>query len=227
MDGVYLRPPTSLVQDWQDAIMDAIGTVNETGDALRKAGVALEETANDVSAFIKPGSRIDQTITTIDSSFVKMSDAAEHLDQIIGNQEDRDKLRKALTGLPDTIDILERTMTLAEENLTNMRSFTEPLGTEGRQRLEQVFSTIDKLEELMGQLAMFSQKLNNSEGSLGMILNDRELYCRINRAARNIDELTQQLKPIMADARVFSDKLARHPELLGVRGAIQRSPGIK
>jgi hypothetical protein len=32
---------------------------------------------------------------------------------------------------------------------------------------------------------------------------------------------------VVRDARVFSDKIARHPELLGVRGAIQRNPGTK
>jgi phospholipid/cholesterol/gamma-HCH transport system substrate-binding protein len=35
------------------------------------------------------------------------------------------------------------------------------------------------------------------------------------------------MKPIIHDARVFSDKIARHPELLGVRGAIQRNAGTK
>jgi phospholipid/cholesterol/gamma-HCH transport system substrate-binding protein len=49
----------------------------------------------------------------------------------------------------------------------------------------------------------------------------------MNRAAKNIDELTRQLKPILDDARVFSDKIARHPESLGVRGVIDRKPGIK
>jgi phospholipid/cholesterol/gamma-HCH transport system substrate-binding protein len=31
----------------------------------------------------------------------------------------------------------------------------------------------------------------------------------------------------MDDMRVLSDKLARHPELLGVRGAFQGSTGLK
>ena len=35
------------------------------------------------------------------------------------------------------------------------------------------------------------------------------------------------LPPIVNDARVFTDKIARHPEVLGVRGAIKKSPGIK
>jgi hypothetical protein len=32
---------------------------------------------------------------------------------------------------------------------------------------------------------------------------------------------------IVDDVRVFTDKIARHPEQLGVRGAIDRRPGLK
>ena len=44
---------------------------------------------------------------------------------------------------------------------------------------------------------------------------------------QNVQELSTQLRPILNDTRVFTDKIARHPETLGIRGAIQRSPGIK
>ena len=46
-------------------------------------------------------------------------------------------------------------------------------------------------------------------------------------AATNVEQITNDLKPIVADARVFTDKIARHPEVLGVRGAIKPSSGIK
>ena len=73
----------------------------------------------------------------------------------------------------------------------------------------------------------FSQDLNNPQGSIGRLLHDPELYQHVNRAAKNIDELSRELKPILADVRVFTDKVARHPESLGVRGAMQKSTGLK
>jgi phospholipid/cholesterol/gamma-HCH transport system substrate-binding protein len=73
----------------------------------------------------------------------------------------------------------------------------------------------------------FSKSLNNPEGSLGQFINNPDLYQSLNRAAVNIEELTLELEPILHDARVFSDKIARHPELLGVRGAMQRNAGTK
>ena len=72
-------------------------------------------------------------------------------------------------------------------------------------------------------------------------LPDLQLLCRrLTRLmrdpqlARNIDESTSSLSLIMRhleaiskDLRVFSDKIARHPELLGVRGTFEGSSGIK
>ena len=34
-------------------------------------------------------------------------------------------------------------------------------------------------------------------------------------------------KPIVRDMRIFSDKVARHPELIGVGGALKGSSGLK
>ena len=49
----------------------------------------------------------------------------------------------------------------------------------------------------------------------------------VNHVAKNVDELTRDLKPLLDDARIFTDKIARHPELLGVRGAIKKDAGFK
>ncbi len=57
-------------------------------------------------------------------------------------------------------------------------------------------------------------------------MNDRQLYDRLNRAAKNIEEVSRELKPIIDDARVFSDKIARHPGVI-VRDAMKPGVGIK
>ena len=49
----------------------------------------------------------------------------------------------------------------------------------------------------------------------------------VAQAAANVNNLTRELRPIVDDVRVFTDKIARHPEQLGVRGALDRRPGLK
>jgi len=55
-----------------------------------------------------------------------------------------------------------------------------------------------------------------------------QLYLRLNRAADNIEKATRHLEPLLADARVFMDKIARNPRQLGVQGALDRErSGLK
>ena len=74
---------------------------------------------------------------------------------------------------------------------------------------------------------MFTRALNESEGTLGRLLRDPLLYDEPAQAAANVNRITKQLRPIVNDVRVFTDKIARHPEQLGVRGALDRRPGLK
>jgi phospholipid/cholesterol/gamma-HCH transport system substrate-binding protein len=50
----------------------------------------------------------------------------------------------------------------------------------------------------------------------------------LNAAVDNVQEVTERLRPIVNDVRVFTDKIARDPRQLGVRGALDRRPtGLK
>ena len=82
----------------------------------------------------------------------------------------------------------------------------------------------------MVQVESFGETLNNSDGTLKQLLNDDELYWRIRRTVENIEEASARVRPILDDVRIFSDKIARDPRQLGVRGAISQRPsgaGVK
>ena len=67
----------------------------------------------------------------------------------------------------------------------------------------------------------------NGDGTLKKLINDPSLYNHLNEAACQVTKLLPKLEPILRDVNVFTDKIARHPESLGVRGAISPSSGLK
>ena len=85
----------------------------------------------------------------------------------------------------------------------------------------------ENLELLLAQVYAFSQALNSQEGTVGRLIRDPQLYENLNKAVANIEQVSRDLKPVVRDVRVFSDKIARHPELLGVRGALEQTTGTK
>jgi phospholipid/cholesterol/gamma-HCH transport system substrate-binding protein len=91
----------------------------------------------------------------------------------------------------------------------------------------QVDRTIGRLDETLGQAAQFTRALNESQGTLGKLVRDPKVYDDLSQAAANVNRLTRELRPIVDDVRVFTDKIARHPEQLGVRGALDRRAGLK
>ena len=111
--------------------------------------------------------------------------------------------------------------------MKNLEGFTGPLGQRGEKVIARIDQSVGRLDELLQQFVLFGQSLNRREGSLGQLVNNPDLYQHLNTAACNIEELTRELRPIVRDARAFSDKIARHPESLGVRGALKPSSGIK
>ena len=52
----------------------------------------------------------------------------------------------------------------------------------------------------------------------------RMLEKLIKSALGNAEDITSRLKPIMDDIRIFSDKIARDPRQLGLKGALDRRP---
>ena len=88
--------------------------------------------------------------------------------------------------------------------------------------------TPGRLDQLFSELVTFGESLNRGEGSVGQFVHNPELYQNLNRAAENIEELSRRLRPIINDARVAVDKVARNPRMLGVQGALQRrTSGLK
>lgn len=57
-----------------------------------------------------------------------------------------------------------------------------------------VASTMAKVDETMANMADFTAKLNSKDGSLGLLLNDKELYYNLNKTMVSADTLLTNLR---------------------------------
>ncbi len=123
------------------------------------------------------------------------------------------------------------------ENLDNVTSFTESLGTDGPEIIAQVNggvkdvrALIAKAEGLGGTLEKLQETFGNQNGTVGKLFNDSEAYDEALVAIRNVKQVTEEirrvstkLEPLMNDARHLTDKLARDPSSI-LRGALKPRP---
>ncbi len=114
------------------------------------------------------------------------------------------------------------------KNLNDSNNSLGALLHDNKELYGHVNGTATNLEELTFVLTQLSKALNDPKNSLGALLHDdKELYLHVSHIAKNFDELSRDLKPIANNVSVFTDKIARHPSTLGVKGALEKDSGLK
>jgi phospholipid/cholesterol/gamma-HCH transport system substrate-binding protein len=167
---------------------------------------------------------------------------AQNVDSIVQDPQVSANLKQALQELPallrdarEATTGIKKTLASADASFVSVQRAAEPLTESGKGMIEnadELFRKLgrsaDKLEELVENMVVFSQALNNREGTLGKLLADSQLYDNLNNTLSNVNHLTDnvnrlavELRPVLYNTRLFTDKIARHPETLGVRGAIE------
>lgn len=228
IDGSVAGNPLESFANLEDDLSAAASSVTVAGNQISK----LAESIN--GAISDDDKQVQRILDKLEVSLDSFRRTTDNINGLMGDREVQTELRNTIVEMPklfkqsrDTLDRMQDTIESANRNMRNLEGLTGPLGERGDKLVNNIDSTVSKLDELLAQFVQFGKQLNNSEGSLGKLVNDPELYQNLNKAACNIERLTTELRPIVKDARAFSDKIARHPELLGVRGAIQKSSGIK
>ena len=157
-------------------------------------------------------SRLDATIDLIANRLPRLIDEAEGV----------------MKQTNDTLKTFEDVGKAAEQTMQNVASFTDPFADKGGEFIDEARRSIHNLNGLIGDLRQLSGRVdslmvrvNEGHGTLARLIEDDQLYYSIVNTVQNIEVVTRRLQPIIEDARVFSDKVAREPSrLIDLRGAI-------
>ncbi len=216
-------------------IAEMQGDMDEAIKALSSAGNEVSRLASNVNKILESNDQqISRIIAETEQAVKAFQITMANINDVIGDEKVRESFKRMVNELPElfddsreTIATVRTTFEAVDRNLRNLEGLTGPLGERGAEIVMRVDRSVARLDELLGILSDFGRKLNSGQGTLGKLMNDQELYDNLSAAARNVECVTRELKPIISDVRVFTDRIARHPEILGIRGAIQRSPGTK
>jgi len=226
-EGIVGADPVQVIGNLEVRLSEAIGSVSQTSNDL---GQVVQQ----VSRILDHNEqRINSVISQADDTMRAAQITVDSANEIIADPKVKDQLKQTVERLPALLDKTEQTisqmnvtMRTAEKSLDDLRGFTEPLGRQGEALAQKLSQGTDDLTTLINELLVFTRALNSADGTLSQLVHNPALYNHLTRAAANIDEVSRQLKPIVRDARIFSDKIARHPGII-VRDAVRPSAGIK
>ncbi len=216
-------------------------SVQHAGDEVAK----LAKSFNDMLGNDQETSRVSQLVDQSNVAMQQFARTMTSVNEILGDDSPEDRqmrqrLRNGLNEVPDAVHEARLTMRnfdvvlkSADENLNNLKGFTEPLGRNGETIAKSIIDSVQGLDHLLEEFNVLAQALNSREGTLGQIIHNPELYnnlnqliCNANYVVTRVNDLVARLRPVVDDARVFMDKIAREPGRL-IGGALNRSPGIK
>ena len=111
--------------------------------------------------------------------------------------------------------------------LLNLDKATRGLGERGPAIMKNLDEGAEKLNKTLGDLRELLQYFARSEGTVQKLFTDPGLYNNLNDTAAMAAKIMPRLDRVLRDVEIFADKIARHPESLGVSGVIRPSSGAK
>jgi phospholipid/cholesterol/gamma-HCH transport system substrate-binding protein len=240
LDGIVAQDPLRVMES-ATQVLDMLATLEQDVRlalvSIESAGKRVGDVAESMTSIIDNNQdqvrrvlgKAESAMDRFDEAADTVSQLAESIDEIVGSEDVQIAIEQALNEIPElfadaraVLDTLQSASARAEKNFRNIEGLTEPLGARGEEFTASIESSLRDIQTVLTQLVQFSTALNNREGTLGQLLHDRQLYDQINASVSNIEHLSRRLRPVIEDARVFTDKIARNPGRLGVQGVFDR-----
>lgn len=214
------------------AFVDAGNSVKETsdtiGDLVKAIEIGLGDDPNQiVKSFLE---KIDSITEKANSTLATYDSLGKDLRAITSDVETQDSLKEVIKNIPSVLTKANTMLDNAEGAITEFRQ----VGQNANARLDEIGGLtksladekfVDSLKNSLDGIGQFLTNIKDSKGTLGLLLNDPGVYNRLNNSLRKVEAITFQLEPILDDVRVFTSKIATDPRQLGVKGALERTPG--
>jgi phospholipid/cholesterol/gamma-HCH transport system substrate-binding protein len=194
--------------------MDVILTSNEK--KITSALTQLDDTLRRLSQTFSDENQkyVTETLKNVRASSDRLDSIARNSDEFL--KDSREALKRINSSLQKTDGLLD-----------DLRKGTQSFSDRSPAILKNVEEATDKLNRTLGDVHELIQSVGRGDGSLQRLLSDPSLYNNVNDTVTIINRMLPRVDRALRDVEIFADKLARHPELLGIGGAIRPSSGVK
>ena len=235
INGETSHDPMEMVARMESQLNETIDAFVLTSHEWQQLAVSLNgvisENQSDLSLVMK---RSVDSLEKFSATMDLAGAAVEGAGRILNNPETARRLEETLSAMPRLVDetrltvrAVHSTVRSISDTMNQLRDITAPLAQNSESFAKQLHGTLGNLEHLSGQLSVVAELAADEDGSLNRFLTDPDLYRNLNQSAASLAVLLRNMEPVVEDLRIFSDKVARHPELIGVSGALRSSSGIK
>ncbi len=226
--------------DPSKALEAATKAFDSAGDTLK----SINQAAAGIAKLSNSAENLDGFLTSVTDAGNNVSKAAKSLDELVKAnasnfgpaiadlREVAAKLNKAFD--PDTqaalkagLDRFSSAAARLDTGLTQLDPMLKDLGAPvNHAPSTDVGQAVRRINVLAADLELLTSKLRdgrgglNTDGTIQKLLTQAELHDNLNNVALSASQTLAQLRAVLADLRIFAEKVARDPGAIG-RGALQ------
>lgn len=149
--------------------------------------------------------KVESLVVSLDSTTTMLRE--------LFNSDTKHNLRSSITHLNNSLGSIDNMINNDNGKLKLMLENLESISSNFRQHNKEISNVIDHLSQLSDSLArthfvsainnadlvmaktsLVMDKINKGEGSLGLLINDEQLYQNLDKTAKDLDELLKDLK---------------------------------
>lgn len=187
--NVYAMSGDTLTPDIEGDLVD------EVNEQIRPIKIKAESLISSVDSVIKvvevilnaqSQNNIIESFSGINNAIASLERTAFQIDTIVREERDR------VSAIFENVQNLSKVMSNNTEELENIiKNFSALSDTLAK---ADIASTITNANEAMEEVQTIVAKINNGEGTLGMLINDEELYRKLEKATENMDHLVEDIR---------------------------------
>ncbi|MBL1409993.1 MlaD family protein [Sphingobacterium faecale] len=127
-----------------------------------------------------------KSLRSISASLTNMEKITSDVEGLMGSE--RIRLAKIMQNLESITDNFKNNNEKINSILANLDNLSDDLSK------TEIKATVDNAHKAMKDVQAITGKINKGEGSIGLLLNDDQLYDNLNKASANLNELVHDLK---------------------------------
>ena len=184
-----IRPGDTLYSGVESNLTDAVSQqIAPIKEKTEKLLGSLENVIDLLTGFLNKKTQQDfvATVVNLRETFENLEKASESLNHMISANED------SISKFIGNLTSLSQVLAANGDNLNNiMTNFSNISDTIAQANISE---TIIKLNDVMTRTDSIMGKINNGEGTIGMLINDPELYNNLADATSSLDRLLLDIK---------------------------------
>lgn len=190
----------------------------------------VEESLNNLNRTLAQATKVvsDENIARLNATLANVRTASDSFPKIAQNVTDvSDQAKTTVRQLNETLKQVEKPLADFQKTMADVQRITKPLGDRAGQITKNVDEALEKLNQTLGDVRALMSALDRADGTLKKILTDPSLYNNIDAMVVNFLKMVPRFERIVKDFETFADKLARHPEAIGLGGVVRPGDGLK